>query len=292
MISVIIPTFNRGSLIKETIESILNQTYKDFEIIIIDDHSTDNTFQIVNRFANLDNRVYIYKRPLNLPKGGNSCRNFGLKVSRGDYIKWLDSDDLLEPSALELQYQNILNMKSDVSVCNSINFTTDPIFRKTSRWGSLNGSISPSSFISGLFRWHTCSGLWNRQYFENLEVWEIGLTNSQEWLMHLTQIVNGCRISIVEDELCLIRVHKGSMSSSNNKSGRYYFNEVKARLFAIDILYKNRETIDKEAKRKIFHQIYIYHIFSAYKLNFFGFFQLFFYYFFSIHKITFIYFSK
>jgi len=88
-ISVIIPTYNRSALVREACQSVLQQTFTDFEILIIDDGSTDNTAAVVNRIA--DDRVkYFYKK-----KGGQSmARNFGLQKSTGRYLAFLDSDDL------------------------------------------------------------------------------------------------------------------------------------------------------------------------------------------------------
>ena len=90
MVSVIIPTFNRAHLIGRAIKSVLNQTYQDFEIIVIDDGSTDNTGEIIRSFT--DKRIkYIKKYKKN--KGISVARNIGIKVARGKYIALLDSDD-------------------------------------------------------------------------------------------------------------------------------------------------------------------------------------------------------
>ena len=94
--SVIIPTYNRASFIEKTIYSVLNQTYPNFELIIIDDGSTDNTEDIVKSI--LDNRIRYYKT-----ENGEraKARNFGAKVSKGDYVNFLDSDDMLLLNHLE-----------------------------------------------------------------------------------------------------------------------------------------------------------------------------------------------
>ena len=110
LVSVIIPTYNRGDLISETIVSVLNQTYQNFEIFIIDDGSIDNTKVLVQSFN--DERVrYIFQEHSGLPASG---RNTGIKHAIGDYIAFLDSDDLWYPQKLEIQinmlkkYPNIL----------------------------------------------------------------------------------------------------------------------------------------------------------------------------------------
>ena len=98
LVSVIIPTYNRDEFIGETIQSVLDQTFRDFEIIIIDDGSTDGTADVVKTFS--DDRVkYIYQEN----RGRSNARNHGLKKAAGRYIAFLDSDDLYLPGKLELQ---------------------------------------------------------------------------------------------------------------------------------------------------------------------------------------------
>ncbi len=101
LVSVIIPTYNRAHLIGRAIQSVLNQTYKNMEIIIADDGSTDNTEEIVKSFQ--DKRIKYIKYPEN--KGGCAARNIGIRSSRGKYISFLDSDDEWLPEKLEKQLE-------------------------------------------------------------------------------------------------------------------------------------------------------------------------------------------
>ena len=88
MISVITPTYNRADLISETIKSIINQSYKDWELILVDDGSTDNTLEVVETYLK-DERISLYHRPQERPAGGNAARNYGFELSKGNYVKWL-----------------------------------------------------------------------------------------------------------------------------------------------------------------------------------------------------------
>ena len=97
MISVIIPNFNKGKFIPETILSVLNQSYLNFEIIFVDDSSTDNSLNEVNRFN--DNRLRIVSNKTGR-RGGSICRNLGLEKAIGEYVIFLDSDDLWKPFAI------------------------------------------------------------------------------------------------------------------------------------------------------------------------------------------------
>ncbi|WP_278020442.1 glycosyltransferase family 2 protein [Flavobacterium ginsengisoli] len=100
-VSVIIPTYNRAHIISETLDSILNQTYQNWECIIVDDGSNDNTENIINKYLKNDNRFKFYRRPDDRLKGANACRNYGIENSCGTYIMFLDSDDICESFCLE-----------------------------------------------------------------------------------------------------------------------------------------------------------------------------------------------
>lgn len=101
LVTIIIPTYNRVHLIGETLNSVLAQTYINWECILIDDESNDNTSEVIAQYAVNDSRFHYYKRPPNTLKGANACRNYGIEKSKGDYIIFLDSDDLLLINCLE-----------------------------------------------------------------------------------------------------------------------------------------------------------------------------------------------
>jgi glycosyltransferase involved in cell wall biosynthesis len=100
MISIIIPTYNRGKLIIETIDSIINQSYKNWECIIVDDDSSDDSYTTICDYTKKDSRFRIYKRPEFLKKGASGCRNFAFKLANGTFIQFFDSDDIMHPNHL------------------------------------------------------------------------------------------------------------------------------------------------------------------------------------------------
>ena len=110
LVSVIIPTYNRGHLIKKAIKSVLNQTYKNLELIVVDDASTDNTEEIISTITN-PNLIYI-KQSSNL--GPSVARNKGIEIAKGELIAFLDSDDQWYPEKLEKQINLLMN--SDKSI--------------------------------------------------------------------------------------------------------------------------------------------------------------------------------
>jgi len=117
LVSIIIPTYNRAHHISETLDSVLAQTYSNWECIIVDDGSTDNTDEVVQEYLNKDSRFKYHQRPEERPKGANACRNYGFEVSEGKYINWLDSDDLFSENKLEEQLKIIDLENPDIVIC-------------------------------------------------------------------------------------------------------------------------------------------------------------------------------
>ncbi|QDH79799.1 glycosyltransferase family 2 protein [Echinicola soli] len=107
LISILIPNYNKAPYIRETLDSVLNQTYQNWECIVVDDHSTDESWGILEEYSAKDNRFRIYRRPDHLAKGGNVCRNYAFELSKGEYINWFDSDDLMISYSLECRVSRI-----------------------------------------------------------------------------------------------------------------------------------------------------------------------------------------
>lgn len=103
-ISVIIPVYNVEKYINECIDSVLCQTYTDYELILVDDGSTDKSYDICNTYAKLSNKIRIFKKR---NEGVSSARNFGLKYAIGNYITFIDSDDFVSPDYLENLHKGI-----------------------------------------------------------------------------------------------------------------------------------------------------------------------------------------
>lgn len=102
LVSIIIPTFNRADLLVETLDSIIEQTYKNWECLVIDDGSTEESLFQIKNLCLQDKRIKFLKRTeFNIPKGANACRNIGIEEANGDFIIFFDSDDLFLPHSLQ-----------------------------------------------------------------------------------------------------------------------------------------------------------------------------------------------
>lgn len=146
-VSVIIPTYNRASTIKDSIQSVLNQTVQPLEIIIIDDHSLDNTEEIVKSF-NSSKVIYILNRRT---KGANGARNTGINLAKGKYIAFQDSDDIWHHNKLEMQLSFMEKYQSyDMCFCSlEKKNVVENIFPKTEvSEHNIKNEILKKNFIS------------------------------------------------------------------------------------------------------------------------------------------------
>lgn len=121
LVSIIIPLYNAEKFIQETIESALNQTYKNIELIIVDDGSTDSSFDIADKFSK-DNIIVVKQKN----KGASAARNHGLKLAKGDFIQYLDADDIININKIEYQLNILISYPSDYLIgCNWRYFTNN-----------------------------------------------------------------------------------------------------------------------------------------------------------------------
>jgi glycosyltransferase involved in cell wall biosynthesis len=121
LVSIIIPAFNAAPFIDTCIKSAMRQSYPHIEIIVVDDGSEDNTFELAKTYVKFGVKIF---RQIN--KGASVARNVGIKNAKGSYIQFLDADDLLEENKIELQMKVLLKYPNSISFGNCINFKVSP----------------------------------------------------------------------------------------------------------------------------------------------------------------------
>lgn len=121
-ISIIIPVYNVEKYIEKCIDSVLEQSFKDFEIILVNDGSTDCSGIICNKYSKRDERISVIHKK----NGGiSSARNIALDCAKGKYITFIDSDDCISKDYIKILYNNIINQKADISICGNKRFKLD-----------------------------------------------------------------------------------------------------------------------------------------------------------------------
>lgn len=163
-VSVIIPVYNVEIYLDRCLESVLNQTYKNIEIIIVNDGSTDNSADICYKYSKIDSRVIFIDQ---INKGVSSARNAALKKASGNYIYFIDSDDYIENNTIELLLKTCIKDKTDIVSCNyykeQVNGKREVIIKKDSF------IMDKETFIKELIDPNSISGfLWNKFYKKDL----------------------------------------------------------------------------------------------------------------------------
>ena len=181
-VSIIMPAFNTENYIRKSLDSVVNQVYKNIEIIVIDDASTDNTRKIIKEYAERDNRIIPFYQTSN--KGVSAARNVGLSIATGDYIVFVDSDDFLTKDAIRRMVDKANEYNSDFIDSyhlliykkkngKEVSFTEKKLPKQTMAYGSLNDNskiLDMYTYITGkLIKKELTNGL---KFDENLSRYE------------------------------------------------------------------------------------------------------------------------
>jgi glycosyltransferase involved in cell wall biosynthesis len=231
LVSIIIPVFNRENFLPETLDSILGQTYKNWECIIVDDRSLDTSLIIAKGYANLDPRFKVYRRPWYKKKGANTCRNYGFKLSNGEFIQWFDSDDIMYPSMIEEKIDKIIFEKSDIVISrlgffkNKIDdFYTDDRLTIESKSNNL-----PLDFFTGNFWFQTSQPLFRNSFLSlQKRLFITNLNRNQETELFVRLLIQKPKISYLNTVLILQRIHENSI-------GGNYITSSESKKYLIDL---------------------------------------------------------
>lgn len=233
LISIIIPTYNRASFIGKTLDSILAQTYKNWECIVVDDGSTDDTKEVLKAYCDDDSRFRFYMRPKNKPKGANACRNYGFELSKGDFINWFDSDDIMHPKKIIEQVEALENSEFKFSVCQSFVFKHSV----SNILGLRSENIfSKDCFFDYLIQknvWLTGAPLWSKSFLKTLNsLFDETLQVAQEWEFHCRVLSSTCKYHVIAQPLVYIREHSESITyNSNYKKRTWGYFEARWKLY-------------------------------------------------------------
>lgn len=198
LVSIIIPNYNKGKYIKEAIDSALNQTYRNIEVIVVDDGSTDNSIDIIESYGK---KIMAYFLP---HKNANVARNFGLSKSRGEYIQFLDSDDLIEKNKIEKQVKIFQKENVDIVLC---------YWRHLNNDGSMGDIRKIPEKLEGreLLKWllignwfAQLSPLYKKDFIKDF-LWDESLRRAQDSDFHFKVALNNPKVITFQEVLCLYR---------------------------------------------------------------------------------------
>lgn len=239
LVSVVIPTYNRSSLIAETLDSVWSQTYRPIELIVVDDGSTDNTTQVIEdwRIKHSGDERFSLRYTVQEHSGAPAARNLGLIESRGEYIQFLDSDDLLHPQKLGIQVGRLLEDPSLEYV-----YSGTGKFGEKIDWDStpyvgypVPGNQMLASFLRGGM-WNTLSGIYRRRACVAIGPWDESVPIYQDWEYNIRFLFGDPHVCYVDGMLSLARFNNGGRITEKSMSeeclrGIYRLNKEWERLF-------------------------------------------------------------
>ncbi|UPZ16048.1 glycosyltransferase family 2 protein [Flavobacterium humidisoli] len=220
LVSIIVPVFNRAHLIHETLSSVLLQTYSNWECLIVDDGSTDDVKGEVDKYASKDSRFKFFSRPNDKRKGANSCRNFGVNISKGEFFLFLDSDDLLKDDCLEKRLE-IFEKFPD------LNFAVFSMgFFKNYEFGNYDypdlSQVKRDEllclFLTGPLPWNMTRPFWERSFFLKQEGFneELDLFDDDEFNIKIVYNKD-IRFKIISKTDCYYRIYEENTSKYTNR---------------------------------------------------------------------------
>lgn len=217
LVSIIIPAFNSINFIKETIESALRQTYKNIEIILVDDGSTDGTEELFDQFKK--EGIFCYRTD-NI--GASNARNFGLIKSKGTYIQYLDADDLIHPNKIESQLNAMLHSKAEISFSKWVNFENNIKQHRPFRFQHIQISKPKTGkelMISfGMNNWFVPVHSWltQRSVIDKAGLWNVEIDNNDDGEFFSRVLYNSERVFCVDEILSYYRVLPNNSLSKLN----------------------------------------------------------------------------
>jgi glycosyltransferase involved in cell wall biosynthesis len=214
-VSIIIPVYNRELLLPETLDSILAQTYINWECILVDDGSTDDSLSVCNSYAQQDVRFKVFSRPASIRKGANGCRNFGFQQSDGEFIQWFDSDDLMEKDLIVSALEQI-GIENDMVFSGAAYFDIDKreMHEKPFHFGDFNRNLIVD-ILSGYCHIGTPQAFFKKAFLDfSREQFNEKLNRNQETEFFIRLLLRHPSISINQKTTVYIRNHKYSISGN------------------------------------------------------------------------------
>ena len=224
-VSIIMATYNRAYLISESLESIAAQTFKDWECLIIDDGSTDDTEGIVLQYCQKDKRFQYLQRPSSHQKGLPGSRNYGIEMAQGDFIIFFDDDDVAHPQNLEICLELLEDSGTDFCHYRKQSFTDKfpqllEIHKPVQKFSI--GIEEIEKVISNKIALASCTVMWKKECFSNIRFNE-SLSYAEEWECYTRTLLEGYQGVGTDEVLYFNRKH------SQSNTGEFWLGDPKRR---------------------------------------------------------------
>ena len=246
-VSVIIPVYNRPYLVSEAIESVLNQSFTDSEIIIIDDGSTDKTFEVVQQYVKHHDNITALRQN---HKGASAARNTGIENAQGEYISFLDSDDLYLPNSLEIMTSVLENNKLYAMAYSNYLMSIDggeELRRWDFREHNLSGNIYPDLLFIRNNHIATPCVMVRKHVFHDTGYFDLEMRICEDidlW----RRIARKYKILQVDKELVIVRI--------STKNQPKIVENIRARMHLYRKAFGDDPNIDRSLRTDLFIEMY------------------------------------
>ncbi|MGQ1947088.1 glycosyltransferase family 2 protein [Geofilum sp. OHC36d9] len=242
LISIIIPNYNKAPYIEKTLQSIIAQTYQNWEAIVVDDGSSDGSQKIIQKIAHQDLRIRFIERT-QLPKGGSVCRNIGLKQAQGEYLMFFDSDDIMSPNCLK-------NRMTSIQQNPLIHFMVFPVGNFYHKIGDHKHVWIPSGknhlkkFLSHDLPWNIMSSIWQTKFIkQNIQGFDETFPRLQDVEFHTRALMVPnvqYKIADVKQPDCFYRIDPQRSNQNYNEMLKVMWPGIQMYIQKFDSLIKNK----------------------------------------------------
>ena len=216
VVSFVVPVFNVEKYLEQCVSSILSQSYRNIEVVLVDDGSTDNSGSICDSFVKKDKRV----RVIHKENGGlSSARNAGLEIITGSYVVFTDSDDFVSPDMVQTMLNTIQSTDSDLVICNYAYTDEEGTVSENCNDGNACGVFETETLLSTIAAgWTFGAVAWNKLYkkelFDGGLRFTEGKLSEDEFFAH--KLLSKVKTAVViPDVLCFYRQRNGSIINSS-----------------------------------------------------------------------------
>jgi GalNAc5-diNAcBac-PP-undecaprenol beta-1,3-glucosyltransferase len=263
-VSIIMATYNRAHFIVETLYSIQNQTFMDWECLIIDDGGNDNTPEVVAPFLKKDSRFQFLKRPDSYKKGLPGCRNYGLDLAKGDCVIFFDDDDFVHPDNLKICLKELYDSQKDFCHYQKVSYSdVKPKLKGVIvKERKLLDKSAIEKVITQEIGLASCTVLWKKKCFNQVRFNE-NLLYAEEWECYSRIISEGFKGVVIDTVLYFNRKH-----AKSNTSEFYRNNPIRRASYAEAILLVFNNLVESEllTKKLLHYFIQLSLSFKEYKM--------------------------
>jgi len=267
-VTIIVPVYNVEKYINKCLDSILSQTFEDYECILVDDCTTDNCGKICDEYASRDKRIKVIHKNQN--EGSSQARKTGFEYSSGDYIQFIDSDDWIEQNMIEILYQNTILYNHDIIICDcyyEYNNGTHKILKQD--FSSYDKILLIKKIFSRKINAYLINKMINRKLL-SLAIFPFN-NRSEDYYITIQNIYNAVNIGYINIPLYHYIFNPHSLSNNKERIIKGYTEEINNWLLIILFIkekYKDLTIFNPELNNRINNFFYLsnkYKLFDLYK---------------------------